>query len=208
MSNWLMVNRTRLGAGKWGFGNMEVESTEYAVSWDDLKAPATAINPPGQASDPDRETDTGLLLFAPSGTELVYVMMQMPHAWQEGSNISPHVHWTKTTSASGDVAWQLRHQILPIGEVGPGDWSDADLVSDPVEGTPDGDTAWEHLLTSFTDIEMSDGGSNYGLSTCVLFELSRVGGDAADTYGADARLLEFDVHYQIDSFGSEQEFVK
>jgi len=201
MANYLQLKRS---------GRIEGydDTTQYHVSWDDLKAPATALNPPGQASDPDREADTGLLLFDAGGTELIYTLMQMPHAWKEGSDISPHVHWTKTTSAAGDVAWRLRYQILPIGAVGPDSWSDGGTVTSPVTGTPDNDTAWEHLLTSFADIDMTDGTSNYSLSTCILFEIARIGGDASDTYGADARLLEFDVHYQIDSLGSEEEFVK
>jgi hypothetical protein len=201
MTNFLQIKRT---------GRIEGldNTTQYHPSWDDLKAPATAINPPGAASDPDRETTTGLLLFAANGTELVYLLLQMPHSWKEGSAISPHVHWTKTTSASGGVAWNLKYQILPIGAVGPGTWTDLGIVSSPVAGTPDNDTAWEHLLTSWGDIDMNDGVSNYSLSTCILFELSRIGANAADTYAADARLLEFDVHYQIDSLGSEEEFIK
>jgi len=194
----------------YGGGRLERKtgSSQYHTSWDDLKFPATAINPPGQATDPDVEADTGLLLFAAAGTELIFTLAQMPHAWSEGSDISPHVHWTKTTSAAGDVAWKLRYQILPIGQVGSGTGVDGGTVTSPVSGTPDNDTAWEHLITSFDGIQMSDASSVYGLSTCILFELTRVGGDAADTYGADARLLEFDVHYQIDSLGSESEFVK
>lgn len=190
-------------------GDVETYSNDsrYQSSWDDLKFPATAINPPGQASDPDREADTGLLLFAAAGTELVYALAQMPHAWKEGSDISPHVHWQKTTSAAGDVMWQLAYKISAIGAVMDSEWSVL-TASEPVAGTPDNDTANEHLLTSFDDIDMSNGGSNYGLSTCILFRLSRLGDDAADTYGADARLLEFDIHYQIDSLGSEQEFIK
>jgi len=176
--------------------------------WDDLRFPATAINPPGQVSDPDVEATTGLLLFDAAGTELIYALAQMPHSWKEGSEISPHVHWTKTTSAAGNVAWQLRHQILPIGEVGPDEWTDDGIITSPVGGTPDNDTAWEHLISSWPDIPMVDGTSKFSLSTCILFEISRVGGNAGDTYAADARLLEFDLHYQINSLGSEVEFVK
>lgn len=172
------------------------------TQWDDMKASATAINPPGAASDPDRESTSGLLLFSASGTELVFIFMQMPHSWVEGSEISPHVHWTKTTSASGDVAWRLRYKHFPIGEVGDSSWTDMGIVSDTVGGTPDNDTANEHLISSFGDIDMT----GKGLSDCILYELSRVGGDSADTYGADARLLEFDVHFQMDKFGSEERF--
>lgn len=172
--------------------------------WDDLRFPATAINPPGQASDPDVEAASGLLLFAATGTELVYLLAQMPHCWEEGTAVSPHVHWQKTTSASGDVMWQLSYKISAIGEVMDADWTTV-TASSPVASTPDNDTANEHLLTSFTDIAMAGN----TLSTCILFRLSRLGDDAADTYGADARLLEFDLHYQTDQpGGSRQEFVK
>ena len=204
MANHLLINRTPLTAGKWGFGNLEVESSEHATSWDDLRFPATAINPPGQASDPDVEASSGLLLFAASGTELIYALAQMPHSWDEGSDISPHIHWTKTTSAGGDVAWNLKYKLFPIGGVGDADWTDVGIASSPVTGTPDGDTANEHLITAWDDIDMTE----QTLSCCILFEISRLGGDASDTYGADARLLEFDIHYQVDSFGSEQEFSK
>ena len=179
-------------------------SSQYNTSWDDLTFPATAINPPGAASDPDRETTTGLLLFDAAATELIYCLAQIPHRWKEGSALHPHVHWTKTTSADGNVAWRVRYQIIGIGDVGPGTWSDGETIYTPVTGTPDNDTAWEHLLTNFTAIPMT----GQTLSTCVLFEVARIGGDELDTYAADARLLEFDVHIEIDSLGSDSEFIK
>lgn len=83
-------------------------------------------------------------------------------------------------------------------------WTDLGIVTTTIEATPDNNTAWEHLLTELGDIDMT----GKTLSDCILFELSRIGGDASDTYGADARLLEFDIHYEIDSFGSNQEYIK
>jgi hypothetical protein len=40
----------------------------------------------------------------------------------------------------------------------------------------------------------------------VIQRLSSGGG--ADTYGASVKLLEVDIHYQIDGFGSYQEYIK
>ena len=71
-----------------------------------------------------------------------------------------------------------------------------------VAGTPDNDTANEHLITAFTDIS----GAGKQISDMLILRLSRLGSDAADTYGADARLLEFDIHYQRFGFGSREEF--
>jgi len=183
---------------------LETLGAARSYVWDDLKSPATAINPPGQASDPDVEAASGLLLFDAGGTELVFILQQMPHQWAEGTAIIPHVHWQKTTSAAGDVLWRLRYKHAPIGEVMDAAWSSAIDVTEPVAGTPDTDTADYHMISSFGELDMT----GYTISHCILYELSRVGGDASDTYGADARLLEFDSHIQVDSQGSIQEFTK
>ena len=184
-------------------GTPNSNTSEFEANWDDLRFPATAINPPGQASDPDVEATTGLLLFAAAGTETIFALVQMPHSWKEGSVVKPHVHWQKTTSADGDVYWQLDYKKIPIGDVMDAEFTTLSATT-PVSGTPDNDTANEHLLTSFADIDMT----GLTLSDCLLCKLSRIGGNAADTYGADARLLEFDVHFQINTLGSEQLYTK
>lgn len=169
--------------------------------WDDLRAPATGINPPGQVSDPDFDVTYGGWLFAASVTETLIVHMQMPHAWKEGSVIRPHVHWMKTTAASGAVMWEIDYRWAPIGEVMDSSWTTL-TASTPAVG--DNDLADEHALTSFTEIDAT----GKGLSDMLLVKLSRLGGDAADTYGAYARMMEFDIHYQLDDPGSRQEYSK
>jgi hypothetical protein len=175
------------------------------VHWEDLRFPAQGINPPGAVSDPDVELTTGMLLFAPNATEVVMGVAQMPHAWKEGSVIVPHVHWQKTTSAPGDVLWRFNYDtIVNPGEVSPLTYlTEIDALT-PVAGTPDDNTAGRNLISSFGEVEMTD----KRISTCILWRLARIGGNAADTYGADARLVEFDIHYQTDQDGSELEFVK
>ena len=172
-------------------------------AWDDLRFPAALANPAGSVTPPNYDTTNGGLLFDAASTEMIFLQAQMPHAWFEGSSIKPHVHWQKTTSAAGDVLWQLEYKMAPIGEVMDAAFTTLQ-VSSTVAGTPDSDTANEHLLSSFGEIDMTD----YTLSHMILMKLSRIGGDAADTYGADARLLEFDIHFKIDWWGSEAEYTK
>lgn len=169
--------------------------------WDDLRFPASAVNPPGQASDPDFDTVNGGWLFASNGTELVFLMAQMPHQWVEGTAIYPHVHWQKTTSAGGDVLWRLEYKMAPIGEVMDSSFTALD-VSTVVDGTPDLDTANQHLISAFASIDMT----GRDLSDMLVMKFSRIGSDGDDTYGADARMLEFDIHFEIDSLGSAEEF--
>lgn len=170
--------------------------------WEDMRFPVTTINPPGVASDPDIDPNTGLLLFDAASTELIFVVAQMSHTWDEGTGIRPHIHWFKTTSAEGDVAWRCRYRMFPIGDVGDAEWQDLGMFTTPP--VSDNDTALTHALTSFGEIDMT----GLTLSDMIIFEISRVGGDASDTYGADVALLEFDIHFIINSRGSRGEFIK
>lgn len=172
------------------------------LRWDDLRFPATGISVGGFASPPDVETDTGLLLFDGTTTvESVGIIAQMPHSWREGSEVKPHVHWNKTTDAAGGVLWTLRYKILEIGEVETA-WSDT--ISATLVPALDPGSTQAHAISEFPAIDMS----GYHLSDMILVQLGRLYSDPSDTYEADVRLLEFDIHYQIDSHGSREEYVK
>jgi len=177
--------------------------SESGVMWDDLRFPASAVNPPGAASDPDIDPTDGCWLFDPGSTELLFFQVQFPHKWKLESIVSPHVHWHKTTSATGNVAWRMRYQIAKLGDVYPGTWTDLGIKTTSI--ITDNDTAGEHLLTELGDIDMTGIDS---VSAMMKVEIARIGGDGGDGYGADAKLLEFDIHYQIDSWGSRNEYIK
>ena len=177
------------------YGNM--------TAFDDLKFPSTGINPPGAVDDPDRDTSTGLLVFDSSKTETVAMVVQLSHSWKEGSDLFPHVHWMKSSSASGDVVWQLEYKWAPIGEVADASWTTLSSYT-LAGGTIDTNTEDKHLITPLGTITST----GKQISDMIMMKLSRVGGDANDTYGADAQLLEFDIHFEVDSFGSNQEYIK
>lgn len=168
--------------------------------WDDLRFPATAINPPGAASDPDWDSANGGWLFAASGTETLFLIAQLPHTWKQETDLEPHVHWEKTTSATGNVRWVLRYEWAPIGEVR----SSLLSLASSTTSVSDNDTANTHAITDLGTIDAS----GKGISDMLMMRLDRTGSSGADTYGADARLLEFDIHYQKDSLGSRGEFTK
>lgn len=171
--------------------------------FEDLRFPASAINPPGKISDPDIDTEISGFLFDPGKTEIISITAQMSHTWREGTNIIPHVHWQKTTSAIGDVLWELKYRWAPIGEVMDSSWT-IKTISTTILTTPDNDTANEHLISNWGVIDAT----GKEISDFFIMQLSRIGGDAADTYGDDVRLLELDVHFQVDGWGSELEGVK
>lgn len=176
--------------------NGEVQPIKTA--WDDLRFPAAGINPRGAASDATRNTTDGRLEFSASATNIIAIQAQMPHSWKIGSSISPHIHWTPETTNVGNVLWKIDYQIANINGVFPGIWTTEAVLAAA------GGVAAKHLLTEFTDIPMAD----KTLSCMILILLSRMGADGTDTFTGLAQLNEFDIHYEIDSFGSRQEYVK
>jgi hypothetical protein len=178
--------------------------TSFNPEWDDDKFPASIINVTGSTAPPGVDTNEnafpGTLLFDAAGVEMASVIEQMPHGWVEGSAIRPHIHAAKTTSAAGNIIWHLYYRHINRG-ASPGAWTG------PLVGVPrinDANLADAEIIWDFGDIDMS----GKVASVNIAYSLYRMGDDVADTYAADARLFEFDVHYQKGTHGSAGEYVK
>lgn len=188
-------------------GNYELDGNIKLVNngivFDDLMFPATGINPSGSPTAPVLDNNNGWLQFDPSTQQVIAIQVQLPHRWKEGSSLYPHVHWSKSTYDSGNVVWQLEYKWLPIGQTMDVDWT-VTTVSTPIVATPDTNTARKHLISSFPIITTT----NKKISDMLIIKLSRLATDIADTYASIALLFQFDIHIEIDSMGSNFEFIK
>ncbi len=170
------------------------------LSWDDLQCPPEAFNAQGSPSPPtiDNTTVPGTWLFSGTTENNLAVVRQMPHRWKQGGTLKPHVHWEKTTTGSGNVMWQWCYSIANVGSVFP-------AYSDYFDGTnavPHSNTVRKHALDTFPDVDMT--GKRESCMICIKFR--RLPSHASDTYAADARFLELDIHYQSDKDGTEVEY--
>ena len=145
-------------------------------------------------------------MFDGTSTETLFGVAQMPHSWLEESSIVPHVHWQKTAAQSpdGNVLWQLDYEIVNNGAVAAMDYGTQKQTSTVVAGTPDDGTPERLLISSFGAISTR----TFKISCLFFWKLSRIGGNGADTYNSDVRLVEFDLHYMVDGLGSQQPFRK
>lgn len=174
--------------------------------YNDHRILLTGINPVGPATAPTQDPNGEGWLFAAAADNVAVLVTQMPHDWKEGTIITPHIHWQKTSDAAGDVQWKLEYDISSPGGDFSGSYTEVDTVNAPVAGTVDNDTAVRHLITSFGDLDLT----GETLSAIIKFKISRLGssGGASDDYAANALALSFDFHYQLDRPGSRQEFTK
>lgn len=83
----------------------------------------------------------------------------------------------------------MEYKWAKIGEIIDANWTTLSGAT-AIATTIDDGSANRHLITSLGTIN----DANADFSDMLIIKLSRVGGNAADTYGADARLLEFDLH--------------
>lgn len=208
MINWTLDNPPVTDDAKilrqWIVAQFErLEPLVNQQTWNDLRFPASSLQT--HAAFPGFDSVNGGWLFSSTLTEVLYQQAQLPHTWEVGTELIPHVHWMKTTSAGGDVLWRMSYKWASIGEVMDAAFTDVDSTT-LVAGTPDNDTANEHLITSFGSLDAK----GKGMSDILMMKIARIGGDASDTYGADARLLEFDIHFKLSSMarGSSKEYVK
>jgi hypothetical protein len=171
--------------------------------WTDLFVPVNAVKvPAAQAPTWTAYKGTRVLAFSDQSVagneERVYFSIQLPHGYKEGSDISPHVHWVGENNAAENVVWQLSHSWANIHGVFP---TETLLTVEAANST----TPDYHNMSEFPDI----GGTGKTLSSMLLCELRRNSSNVLDTFaGKDAYLLEFDVHFQMDTLGSQQEFTK
>jgi hypothetical protein len=174
-----------------------VRLTGDATTWEDLRFPATAINPAGATAAMVFDTTNIGFTASASGTTSIAVIAQMPHSWKQGSTIEPHIHWEPTTTDTGNVVWNITYRWVNINEDEP--IATFSQVIDAGDGS-----AFRHQLADFPGIA----GTGKTFSSLLSITISRGGSSPDDTYTGDALLKEFDIHYEVDSFGTDSEYGK
>ena len=80
----------------------------------------TRINPTNTKPDFDY-TNVGFLFPQNIPTEIIYLTVQLPHSWKEGSTIFPHVHVRQ--SANQQAVFKLDYLWYDIGDTIPTTWT-------------------------------------------------------------------------------------
>lgn len=165
-------------------------------AWEDLRVPVSTVVVNPVNSKPDWVAfvgNTRALGFDNAASEWVSFSAQMPHNYLQGSDIEAHLHWSATDGAAGGVRWVLDYTWANIG-------SPFGALASLAE-TSAAASANTH---TYCDLEWLTG-TGKTVSSVLMCRLWRDVAHTDDDYAADAALLEFDFHYRVDGFGSEEE---
>ncbi len=175
-----------------------------ATVYDDIMVPGLSAKTDATGPDliPFAPPTTTLLIYGFNGAgstpkEQVYFTVQIPHGYKLESDLHPHIHWSPIDTTAGSVKWFLEYTITSIN----GTFSTPQTISvtDPSDGI-----AWKHQVVELPTIS----GTGLGISSMIVCRLYRDPADSSDTYTPDAAFLQFDVHYEIDTLGSSEEYTK
>ena len=165
-------------------------------SWEDLRVPVSTVVVNPANSKPDWVAfvgNTRALGFDNTASEWVSFSAQLPHNYLQGSDIEAHLHWSATDGSAGGVRWVLDYTWANIGSPFPAIASLAETSAAASANTH-----------TYCDLEWITG-TGKTVSSVLMCRLWRDVAHTDDDYAADAALLEFDFHYQVDGFGSENE---
>lgn len=167
-----------------------------ANNWDDHRFPASSVRLGGAAPATHQAyKDGAVLAFASNTDQYIYIVSQMPHTWAEGTDIQVHLHWTIPVAGSGggaeNVKWDLTHSWANREAVFPN--SSSKTVTVDVQN----DIIDENFFTSLGTIT----GTGKTYSSILIISLKRDTAVAND-YAQPAYLIEFDIHYKKNRFGT------
>jgi len=117
--------------------------------------------------------------------------LEILHDYKEGTDIIPHIHWAATTTAAGNVKWNLAYMWVDRDGV----FTTETVISVTVATSG---VAWQEQRTNFPTIS----GAGKTIGSRFHFVLYRDPTDVADTYTADAAAFDFGIHYERDTVGS------
>jgi hypothetical protein len=140
--------------------------------------------------------------FAGTGAyEEVFGSFEMQHDYQEGTDITFHVHWEPDSAGNGTtdyVLWFLEYTWKKLGDTDTGAvplYNTATLVAT---------NAWTNQISIFAPLS----GVGKTINSQLVFRLHRNSTDPSDTFTGAAVLTQVGLHYKTDTLGSRQQGAK
>lgn len=191
--------------------------SDFGVRWDDEKFPLIGQGIDTTTGRHGMNYYNGVVFFANNArytvnaiNEVVSMNSQMPHKWNTGSAIKPHIHWLQQ-HATNIPNWLLGYEIKQKGATLSleTDFSNMTLLTIQSNAFTYTSGVLEQI-SGFGEIDMTGYGISDNIHYCLWRDTANASGEfsGADPSSLTEYIREFDVHFEIDSRGSRQEYVK
>ena len=184
--------------------------TRYGINtdlmYDDIPGQLIGLRLFSSPGTVDFEWDENGIIFEPNGSissqnDRILINIQYPHQAKMNGKLYPHIHWEQVSS--NDVIFTMQYRIQSNGVSKETTWTTmtASAVNDSIftytSGTLNQITKFKNGSDYFIDM------SGKSISSTLQFRLTRTDATAGNVIGTF-----FDLHYEIDSYGSRLEYIK
>lgn len=181
------------------------ESTTHpAIVWNDINFGSPSIGTGTFAAVLTISSGIGgiaLQAYSSTGLHQGFVVGEILHDYKEGSDISFHIHWVPHTTSIGNVQWNIEYSWQNTED-------SSNIMPAPSTITALGSatgTPFRAYVTGFSEI----GGTGKKIGSQIAARIYRDPTTIpADTYVDAVSVLSVGIHYQTDSVGSRQKFIK
>lgn len=205
---WDLMRQFLKAANTWE-GN-QTFAGQIALSntvWDDMRMGSfTAKLPTSNYPSWDKIADdgagsTGIYGYNFSDGDYLFMQTQFSHKYKYGTDIHPHIHFLCDTDVDPSDNFGIGIEYI---------WhniTDSITTSTIVETTiPTGvNSSYQHQLVELgsTDID-GTGKTLSSLFMCRIYRFAAL----TDNYAGGVIITDFDIHFEMDAIGSDQEYVK
>jgi len=184
-------------------GSLKLNGT--ATVFDDLTSDITRTKTVGTRVTINENENTVDFTSQATLSDYIYLNYQLSHKWKVGSVLYPHIHFFQNSSIIPNFLIQYRWQIQ--GSTKATTW--VNYKTDVL--------AFPYTTGTINNIVHNSGilsGMGVGLSDILQFRIIRDTANAsglfsgADTYSGSVQITGVDIHYEIDSLGSNTEYTK
>lgn len=211
MTRWAEWNAARQAAPRFGGASNYLAISESGVLtlhgaatvYDDLlrDATSTRVGVVAPTDGTGFRGDSNIIhrTFVHTQADEVQFEIQLPHRGVEGSVLYPHVHFSPTTTGTGAVRFVWEFYAANV---------DAQFPASPA--TYQMSKTWSEARQYYHLIAAGAAGltvAGWTLSNVLKGRLYR-DNTVGSNYAAAVTFLYFDIHVEINAFGSDEEYVK
>lgn len=176
---------------------------QTGLGYEDLRVAAVSTNAGGsQAPTFTKFRDDGAgsqgvfgYSFVAGAEKELYLSVQLPHSWRQGTDVLAHVHFSTLATTTGTVIWGLEYTWANVN----GTYPTTTLSTSSYDITAN--SQYKHMLSPIVTLS----GSGKTISSVIICRVYRTSGG---TNTGAMILTDVDFHYQTDTIGSSAETSK